>query len=1343
MLIKYTQADKKTKLNVICKQQRSTVMKGPSRGCVGPRPHRKSMKGSSASVGGTVASKRASVPHKRLPSINSGSLIAARRRSEENRGIGGGVVGALDPCDNSNDSGLGFDHPSEVQKVQLFVHPTATSSQLPQFNGQEESWDNHCPEVKKQCLGIKTEKIEEGGSDCFSVFSMSSRNSSQGSELRPQPATIPPLVPSNAIRPVSQARSVPTPTKSQSLKRKSSQGSAGSGSHSSGTAASSVVLPPRGPDGNYPLTAQLPSSVLIKNDSGPPTLAQLLILAQPESQHRARYQTEGSRGAVKDRSGNGFPIVKLVGYNGPAKLQVFIGTDLGRVAPHMFYQACRVSGKNSTPCSELKVDGTILIEVEFDPAKDMVITCDCVGILKERNVDVEHRFPEQSAGRSKKKSTRCRMVFRANLMLPNGTTETLQTISQPIVCTQPPGVPEICKKSLTGCGCGGGAELFILGKNFLKDTRVVFRTGRDVTRDGDDGGGGSAGEDEDSCGDNGEPLWEEQVIPDREFLQPTHLVCVVPPYRRRDITSPVQVRLLVTSSGKKSEAHVFTYSPEGLPAQALPQASMAKIFVGQRGSGISTATPPTTPLASPTKIAPAICALGTVASSSLVVPAETSREGIHDGKMAVTLIAPAMGNAVTLGAAVNHHPQHVHQGLEVNKHFPKVESGDVSVSAAVVGEPPMTGAGVATLPTLGRSFISCHPSAPQITGTKDGVHPVVLWSTEGSAGTEVIKVLSGPIKLPTAVVTAEPSVHLPLTETLAGPGTCSSQKETASVGSSTVADSIPKPQGNLMASSSSEANLIQQFVSNNTSGPLPAQSGQSVEKFLSRIEGELKPPSEVKVETSQSLVSGELPIKSSTAIIHANASTPSVAPSLPSSIALQLASMMQTQAMEQKIVVDEQVDSIPNENPSSVSPHRLVIDSLNHTLSEVLANPVTGSSDPTSPMKENQVETVASPPSDACLAFVKPDQRISDIPITTNMCSGNAMTVSPAKICPKEELSLCGLSLVSALSSNPIVPEVTNGNIAQTMEQSCMITMPNTSMPLSVSMEPNCTMASDALAAALRDGSLGAQPRDSMPPTMAQTMPQLTLEHNPSLPIVTSAAIMHEVMTVQQGQSGQKDSVTELNHGCASLPVSGSLSLSVADAVTSASLVPRLEHAMSVQTDNLQISPGLVSSSCPSVSSHSNESIGVQCQNLSIDSHVEALAPSQIDVRQNMLQNVEKASCSQDTIPMPSVNTVAFPLLRMPVHPLARKDIEDQHRAQSRVAAAMERVLKEDISTTRILNSEENVTPQAPLQPQLQLAVTVGPKKCGEDGGMVPQELTQMSDHDLLSYINPSCFDQV
>lgn len=59
---------------------------------------------------------------------------------------------------------------------------------------------------------------------------------------------------------------------------------------------------------------------------------------------------------------------------------------MGRVAPHMFYQACRVSGKNSTPCTEIKIAGTLVIQIELDPAKEMKVICDCVGILKVRKI---------------------------------------------------------------------------------------------------------------------------------------------------------------------------------------------------------------------------------------------------------------------------------------------------------------------------------------------------------------------------------------------------------------------------------------------------------------------------------------------------------------------------------------------------------------------------------------------------------------------------------------------------------------------------------------------------------------------------------------------------------------------------------------------------------------------------------------------------------------------------------------------------------------------------------------------------------------------------------------------
>ena len=66
---------------------------------------------------------------------------------------------------------------------------------------------------------------------------------------------------------------------------------------------------------------------------------------------------------------------QLSGYNEPAILQVYIGSEIGRVKPHGFYQACRVFGKNSTPCVEREIDGTSVIEIELSPANHMLVKC--------------------------------------------------------------------------------------------------------------------------------------------------------------------------------------------------------------------------------------------------------------------------------------------------------------------------------------------------------------------------------------------------------------------------------------------------------------------------------------------------------------------------------------------------------------------------------------------------------------------------------------------------------------------------------------------------------------------------------------------------------------------------------------------------------------------------------------------------------------------------------------------------------------------------------------------------------------------------------------------------------
>lgn len=101
---------------------------------------------------------------------------------------------------------------------------------------------------------------------------------------------------------------------------------------------------------------------------------------------RARYLTEGSRGAIKDKSGHGYPVVKLCGYTRqPVKISCFIGHDKYIGTPHLFYQASKIAGKNSTTCYLKKVDGTSMITMEASPANNMEVNVDCIGILKVRN----------------------------------------------------------------------------------------------------------------------------------------------------------------------------------------------------------------------------------------------------------------------------------------------------------------------------------------------------------------------------------------------------------------------------------------------------------------------------------------------------------------------------------------------------------------------------------------------------------------------------------------------------------------------------------------------------------------------------------------------------------------------------------------------------------------------------------------------------------------------------------------------------------------------------------------------------------------------------------------------
>ncbi|XP_028257074.1 nuclear factor of activated T-cells 5 isoform X2 [Parambassis ranga] len=264
---------------------------------------------------------------------------------------------------------------------------------------------------------------------------------------------------------------------------------------------------------------------------------ELKILVQPETQHRARYLTEGSRGSVKDRTQQGFPTVKLEGANEPVVLQVFVGNDTGRVKPHGFYQACKVTGRNTTACKEVDIDGTTVIEVSLDPSTNMTLAVDCVGILKLRNADVEARI---GVAGSKKKSTRARLVFRVNIPRADGSVLTLQTPSSPILCTQPAGLPEILKKSLHSCSVRGGEDVFIIGKNFLKDTKVIFH---------------------ENVSD--EQSWKAEAEIDMELFHQNHLIVKVPPYQNQSITSAVCVGIyVVTNAGRSHDVQPFSYTPD-------------------------------------------------------------------------------------------------------------------------------------------------------------------------------------------------------------------------------------------------------------------------------------------------------------------------------------------------------------------------------------------------------------------------------------------------------------------------------------------------------------------------------------------------------------------------------------------------------------------------------------------------------------------------------------------------------------------------------------------------------------------------------------------------------------
>ncbi|XP_065809774.1 nuclear factor of activated T-cells, cytoplasmic 4 isoform X1 [Labrus bergylta] len=274
---------------------------------------------------------------------------------------------------------------------------------------------------------------------------------------------------------------------------------------------------------------------------------ELRIDVQPRPHHRAHYETEGSRGAVK-ATPSGHPIVKLCGYSErkPLSLQVFVGTaDDRSIRPHPFYQIHRVTGKMVGTASHESVQaGTKILDIPLNPENNMTALIDCAGILKLRNSDIELRKGETDVGR---KNTRVRLVFRTHLPLappvaPPGRVLALQVASQPIECSQRSAqeLPVIESVSLTSCSVEGGEELLLSGNNYLPISRVLFM----------------------ERGTDGKLQWEEEAHVDRDNSNEGLLCVRVPAYSDLSVNRPVSVSLYVSNGKRKrSSTHCFKYLP--------------------------------------------------------------------------------------------------------------------------------------------------------------------------------------------------------------------------------------------------------------------------------------------------------------------------------------------------------------------------------------------------------------------------------------------------------------------------------------------------------------------------------------------------------------------------------------------------------------------------------------------------------------------------------------------------------------------------------------------------------------------------------------------------------------
>ncbi|KAM8864459.1 nuclear factor of activated T-cells, cytoplasmic 2 isoform 2-T2 [Spinachia spinachia] len=274
---------------------------------------------------------------------------------------------------------------------------------------------------------------------------------------------------------------------------------------------------------------------------------ELHVEVQPKPHHRAHYETEGSRGAVKAPTG-GHPIVQLHGYRGKETLglQIFIGTADERILkPHAFYQVHRITGKTVTTTSYEKViHGTKVLEIPLEPKNNMRAIIDCAGILKLRNADIELRKGETDIGR---KNTRVRLVFRVHIPQAGGQHVSLQVASHPIECSQRSAheLPMVEKQDMDSCSVLGGQLMILTGQNFSSDSKVIF-----LEKNSD-----------------GQLIWEMEATVDKDKSQPSMLFVEVPAYQDSLVCHSVKVNFyVINGKRKRSQPQHFTYTPLSSPS---------------------------------------------------------------------------------------------------------------------------------------------------------------------------------------------------------------------------------------------------------------------------------------------------------------------------------------------------------------------------------------------------------------------------------------------------------------------------------------------------------------------------------------------------------------------------------------------------------------------------------------------------------------------------------------------------------------------------------------------------------------------------------------------------------